>query len=78
CLASLTRNPPGALSGLIAKTWRAVRALAPLSVGGCGPVCLEPLLAGDLWTIEHTQTVAPRGVASDIVIARKGGRSDVH
>lgn len=71
CLASLTRSPPGALSGIIAKSWSAVQALAPLRVGGCRPICLEPLLTPDQWTIEYRQTVAPRGVASEIVVARR-------
>lgn len=71
CLASLTRNAPGALAGMIAKSWSAVQMLAPLRVGGCRPVCLEPLLTPNQWTIEYRQTVAPRGVASEIVVARK-------
>ena len=76
CLASLAGNPQGTISGLIAKLWSAVEARMPLRVGGCRPVCLTPLLAPHLWTIKSRQMVTQRGVASEIIVARKTGVQD--
>lgn len=71
CMASLTSNAPGIISGLIANIWSVVHARMPLRVGGCRPVSLETLLVPHQWTVEYTQVVAPRSVASEIITARK-------
>ena len=70
CLTSLTRGR-GVVPRLISHLWTAVHAILPQRVGGCRPVALRPLVDERLWKIDHMSQVAPFGIASDILIAKK-------
>lgn len=70
CLASLTRGR-GVVPGLISLLWTAVHTILPQRVGGCRPVSLRPLLDERLWKIGHLSQIAPFGIASDVLIAKK-------
>ena len=70
CLAGLA---PGhtALSRIVAAGWRSVWRLRPSLVGGCRPVPLAPLVSGTPWEIVAHERVAPWGVPSEVLVARR-------
>lgn len=69
CLAGLA---PGhtAVSRAVAAGWRGLWRVAPTLVGGCRPVALLPLL-GDGWDVVMHEQVAPWGVPSEALVARR-------
>ncbi|OZC01502.1 class I SAM-dependent methyltransferase, partial [Rubricoccus marinus] len=69
CLAGLG---PGhtVLSRMVAAGWRGLWRAKPEWVGGCRPVALAPLI-GDGWDVVVHERVAPWGVPSEALIARK-------
>lgn len=71
CLASLTRASAGLLPGVLAGLWSSVQRLFPKRVGGCRPVALSELVDRQCWTVLSREIVAPRGIASEIVIAAR-------
>ncbi len=71
CLAGLACAPAGALPRLTSRLWAALHRLAPHRVGGCRPVRLAPLLKPAQWEIRHRGVVAPYGVPSEVVVARR-------
>lgn len=71
CLASLTRAAPRGIPSIIARAWNALATVAPARVGGCRPVLLVPMLPTAGWDVVMEKTVAPRGVASGVVVARR-------
>lgn len=71
CLASLTQGSSGLLSGLLAGLWSSVQRLFPKRVGGCRPVALSELVGDQGWTVLSREIVAPRGLASEIIIASR-------
>ncbi|MEM1056437.1 MAG: class I SAM-dependent methyltransferase [Bacteroidota bacterium] len=70
CLAGLA---PGhtPLSRIASAGWSAVWSLAPKVVGGCRPISLAPLVAGPEWEIVVHERVAPWGIPSEALIARR-------
>lgn len=60
-----------ALSRGVAAGWRAVWQLAPRLVGGCRPVSLRPLVEGPDWEVVGHEEVAPWGVPSEALVARR-------
>ncbi len=69
CLAGLG---PGhtSFSRLVAVGWRGLWRAKPELVGGCRPVALLPLV-GDEWEVIVHERVAPWGVPSEALVARK-------
>lgn len=71
CLAGLTRESEQGDMTVISQLWSLVQRRWPWIVGGCRPVQLRPLLDEARWRIVAHETVAPRGLVSEILIARK-------
>ncbi len=61
----------GPVSRLVAKAWSLVHAIAPAKLGGCRPMELLPFLETNRWEVQHHVCLAPWGIASEVVIARK-------
>jgi ubiquinone/menaquinone biosynthesis C-methylase UbiE len=71
CLAGLTpANDDGDVT-IITQLWSLVQRRWPWIVGGCRPVQLRPLLDEAHWRVVAHETVTPRGLTSEILIARK-------
>ncbi|HDO52529.1 MAG TPA: class I SAM-dependent methyltransferase [Rhizobiales bacterium] len=71
CLAGLTRESEEAGMNVFSQLWTLIQRRWPWLAGGCRPVALRPLLDKTRWRIVAHETVAPRGLASEILIARK-------
>lgn len=71
CIAGLTRESEEADMNIFSQLWALVQRVWPSLVGGCRPVQMLPLLDKAQWRIMAHETVAPRGLASEILIARK-------
>ncbi|MEM6327300.1 MAG: class I SAM-dependent methyltransferase [Bacteroidota bacterium] len=70
CLAGLA---PGhtPLSRIVSAGWKAAWHLRPVLVGGCRPIALAPLVDGPRWEIVGHARVAPWGVPSEALVARR-------
>jgi len=71
CIAGLTRETQEPDINIFSQLWALMQRVWPSLVGGCRPVQMLPLLAETQWQIVANETVAPRGLASEILIARK-------
>ncbi len=71
CIAGLTREAQEADMNIFSQLWALIQRVWPSLVGGCRPVRMLPLLGEGKWQIVAHETVAPRGLASEILIARK-------
>ena len=71
CIAGLTRETQEADMNIFSQLWALIQRRWPGLVGGCRPVQMLPLLAGSQWQIVAHESVTPRGLASEILIARK-------
>lgn len=71
CLAGLTRESDDGDMTIISQLWTLVQRRWPWIVGGCRPVKLRPLLDDAKWQIVAHETVTPKGLTSEILIARK-------
>jgi ubiquinone/menaquinone biosynthesis C-methylase UbiE len=74
-LASLTHGPT-APSRVVSWLWRLVHRVRPGWVGGCRPIRLADRLAADpRWRMTQVDVVTPRGLASEVAVARREGRA---
>lgn len=71
CLAGLTRETQTGDTTIFTQIRALIQRLWPWLAGGCRPVDMRALLDGAQWRIVAHETVSPRGLASDILIARK-------
>ena len=71
CLTSLAPETSDGDTTIVTQIWRLVQRRWPWAVGGCRPVELRPLLDAKLWQIVTHETVSPRGLTSEILVARK-------
>jgi ubiquinone/menaquinone biosynthesis C-methylase UbiE len=72
CACSLSPGH-GALSKAVIGVWSLVHRLSPKLVGGCRPIALVPLLDSKDWEIVHQRALAPFGIPSEAVVARRAG-----
>ncbi len=70
CLISLTQGLT-MLSRVVIWLWRRVFAFRPALVGGCRPVRLFDFLPAKRWQVLHHHMVAPFGIPSEVIVARK-------
>lgn len=70
CLAGLTAGETRPAK-LITAVWRGVHRLRPAWVGGCRPLEMRPLLQATAWEVVHHLKVAPWGMTSEVLVARK-------
>jgi ubiquinone/menaquinone biosynthesis C-methylase UbiE len=71
CLAGLTLDSEEGDMTIISQLWVLVQRRWPWIVGGCRPVQLRPLLDDAQWDVVAHETVAPRGLTSEVLVARK-------
>lgn len=71
CLAGLTLESNGGDMTIISQLWAVVQRCWPWIVGGCRPVDLQTMITPELWEIVAHETVAPRGLVSEVLMARK-------
>jgi len=71
CLAGLTLGRDDGDMTIISQLWALVQRRWPWFVGGCRPVQLRPQLEEAQWQIVAHETVAPKGVVSEVLVARK-------
>lgn len=71
CLASLTPETDSGDTTIFAQLWMLVQRLWPWLVGGCRPVQLRRLLDETKWEFLAHETVSPRGLTSEVLVARK-------
>ncbi|MDA7949416.1 MAG: class I SAM-dependent methyltransferase [Hyphomicrobiaceae bacterium] len=71
CLASMTPQTSDGDTTILTQIWRLVQKRWPWLVGGCRPVELHALLDDKTWKVMANETVSPKGVISQILIARK-------
>jgi len=71
CLASLTPETDTGDTTIFTQLWTLVQRAWPWIVGGCRPVHLRPLLDDDKWEVVAHETVSPRGLTSEVLVARK-------
>ena len=53
--------------------WILVQRLWPWLVGGCRPVELRRMLDDQMWDVVAHETVSPKGLTSEVLVARKVG-----
>ena len=70
CLVSLTHGVRP-LSFLVTWFWKRIFALRPQLLGGCRPINLLDFLSPPSWHVVYENTVAVRGITSQVVLARK-------
>jgi hypothetical protein len=56
---------------IISQLWALVQRRLPWIVGGCRPVDLQAMIDPAQWQIVAHETVAPRGLTSEVLVARK-------
>lgn len=71
CLASLTPETDSGDTTIATQVWMLVQRLWPWIVGGCRPVQLRRMLDETKWEILAHETVSPRGLTSEVLVARK-------
>ena len=71
CLASLTPETETGDTTILTQLWTLVQRVWPWIVGGCRPVRLRRMLDENRWEILAHETVSPRGLTSEVVVARK-------
>lgn len=71
CLASLAPQTERGERTILTQLWTLVQRYWPWIVGGCRPVELHRLFAGEPWEIIARETVSPRGLTSEILVARR-------
>jgi ubiquinone/menaquinone biosynthesis C-methylase UbiE len=71
CIAGLARVSSEGDMTVFSQLWALIQRMWPGLVGGCRPVDLRPLLDKAQWQISGYETVAPRGLVSEILVARK-------
>lgn len=71
CMASLTPETSDGNMTILTQLWRLVQKRWPWLVGGCRPVHLRPLLDPKMWQVVTDETVSPRGLTSQVLVARK-------
>ena len=76
CMAGLTPETSDGDTTILTQLWRLVQKRWPWLVGGCRPVHLRPLLDPKHWKVVTHETVSPRGLTSEVLVARKVQSSD--
>ncbi len=76
CMAGLTPETSDGDTTILTQLWRLVQKRWPWLVGGCRPVHLRPLLDPKHWKVVTHETVSPRGLTSEILVARKVQSTD--
>lgn len=71
CIAGLARESIEGDTTVFSQLWGLIQRTWPGLVGGCRPVQMLPLLEDAHWRIVGYETVAPRGLVSEILVARK-------
>jgi ubiquinone/menaquinone biosynthesis C-methylase UbiE len=71
CLAGLTLEKDDGDRTIISQLWALIQRRWPWIVGGCRPVQLRPMLEDAQWEVVAHETVAPRGLVSEVLVARK-------
>ncbi len=70
CLSVLSTGC-GFVSKTVASAWKQIHRIRPQIVGGCRPIQLASSLNPAHWQILFTACVAPWGIPSEIVVAKK-------
>lgn len=76
CLASLTPKTDSGDTTILTQLWVLVQRAWPWIVGGCRPVELARQLDKDKWDVIAHETVSPRGLTSEVLVARKKSASE--
>ena len=71
CLASLTPETDSGDTTIFTQLWILVQRLWPWLVGGCRPVQLRRMLDETKWDVVAHETVSPKGLTSEVLVARK-------
>lgn len=71
CLASLTPETDRGDRTIFTQVWALAQRVWPWVVGGCRPVRLRPMLDDNKWDVLKHETVSPRGLTSEVLVARK-------
>lgn len=71
CLASLSPKTDTGDTTILTQLWTLVQRAWPWIVGGCRPVELRRLLDDEKWDVVAHETVSPRGLTSEVLVARK-------
>lgn len=71
-LVSLTEGE-SRITKTVANLWHMVHRIRPLTVGGCRPISIEPLLDSDKWRVTHRSTVSAFGLCSEVLVADRIG-----
>jgi ubiquinone/menaquinone biosynthesis C-methylase UbiE len=71
CLAGLTTVTDSGDTTIFTQLWALVQRAWPWIVGGCRPVQLRRLLDETKWEVVAHETVSPRGLTSEVLVARK-------
>ena len=71
CLASLTPKTDSGNTTILTQLWILVQRRWPWLVGGCRPVQLRRMLDETKWEILSHETVSPKGLTSEVLVARK-------
>lgn len=71
CLASLTPRTSEGDTTIFTQLWTLIQRLWPWIVGGCRPVELRRLIDEKKWEVVAHETVSPRGLTSEVLVARK-------
>lgn len=71
CLAGLTLERDDGDMTIVSQLWALIQRRWPWVVGGCRPVQLRGMLDDTRWDVVAHETVAPRGLVSEVLVARK-------
>jgi SAM-dependent methyltransferase len=69
-LTSLTHGFTPA-SRAVTTLWKALHAIRPMLVGGCRPIHLRELVAGERWQVRYSDRFSSFGVPSEVLVAAK-------
>ncbi len=71
CLAGLTLEKDDGDRTIVSQLWALIQRRWPWIVGGCRPVQLKTMLGDAQWEVLAHETVAPRGLVSEVLVAKK-------
>ncbi|NIW35671.1 MAG: methyltransferase domain-containing protein [Gemmatimonadetes bacterium] len=70
CLTGLSTGV-GPVSRTVARIWSWIQERRPKLVGGCRPIELLPFLSPSAWRVRHRAEVAPFGIPSQALVAKR-------
>ncbi len=75
CRLGLVSLTPGdsPMTRAISSAWSLIHRLRPLTVGGCRPLRLAPLIDPARWSIQHHSLTRAFGLCSEIIVADRIG-----